>query len=113
MSVFPVLYMVAENNCLKQRVFHSILIQCNIAKNGECSAPLWSFNFLSMLKGAANCVRFCLNPFCHEVHKSCLPHDKKDSNKTNSTNLYPPTKGYLREICMLFTRRFVHVKFRV
>ena len=33
---------------------------------------------------AANCVGFCLNPFCGEVHctKGCLPHDKNDSDKT-------------------------------
>ena len=56
-----------------------------------CSAPFWTFNFLSKLMRAASCVRFCLNPFCrevhdgflpHEVHDSCLPHDKKDSEKT-------------------------------
>ena len=53
-------------------------------KNGECacSAPLWSFNFLSKLMQAANCVRFCLNLFCREVHKGCLPHNKNDSDKT-------------------------------
>ena len=30
------------------------------------------FNVLSKLKQAANCVRFCLNPFCCEVHEGCL-----------------------------------------
>ena len=29
----------------------------------------------------SNCVRFCQNPFCREVHEGCLPHDKKDSDE--------------------------------
>ena len=36
-------------------------------KKGECSAPFWSFNILSILMRASNCVRFCLNPFCREI----------------------------------------------
>ena len=34
------------------------------------------------LMPAVNCVQFCLNPFCHEVHEGCLPHGKNDSDKT-------------------------------
>ena len=45
-------------------------------KKGECSAPLWSFNFVSKGRPAANCVRFCLNPFCREVYEGCLLHNK-------------------------------------
>ena len=35
---------------------------------------------LRKLMRAANCVRFCLNPFCREVHEGCLPHDKTVHN---------------------------------
>ena len=49
-----------------------MLLWCKIVKKGGCSTPLWSFNFLPKLMGAANCVRFCLNPFCPEVHEGCL-----------------------------------------
>ena len=77
-----VLYIEAEKNHLKQTAFHSLLLWCKVTKKGECSALLWSFNFVSKLIRAANCVRFCLNPFCREVHEGCLPHDKKDSDKT-------------------------------
>ena len=34
---------------------------------------------------AANCIWFCLNPFCHEVlsvHEDCLPHHNNDLDKT-------------------------------
>ena len=58
-----------------------MLVWCKIAKEGECSAPLWPFNFLSKLMRAANCVRFCQNHFCREVHEGCLRHDKNDSDK--------------------------------
>ena len=37
-----------------------------------------------------------------EVHLNIYSRQKADNfgtNKTNSTNLYPPTKGYLRETC--------------
>ena len=44
--------------------------------------PLWSFNFFSKLIQASNCVRFCLNPSCLEVHEGWLHHDKNDSDKT-------------------------------
>ena len=46
-------------------------IQC-LAKKGKCSAPLWSFNFLSKLMRGANCVRFCPHPFCREVNTTYL-----------------------------------------
>ena len=42
----------------------------NSEKKRECSASLWS-----KLMRAANCVRFCLNSLCLEVHEGCLPHD--------------------------------------
>ena len=29
---------------------------------------------------AANCVQFCVNPFCREVHEGCLPDNKNDSD---------------------------------
>ena len=53
----------------------------NSKKKGECSAPLWSFNSLSKLMQAANCVRFSQNPICPGVHEGCLPHGKNDSDK--------------------------------
>ena len=59
--------MEAAKNCLKMQFFYLVLLWCKIRKKGECSAPLWSFNFQSKLIPAANCVRFCLNLFCHEV----------------------------------------------
>ena len=37
-------------------------------------------------------VCFVLNDFCYHLLTF-------NQNKTNSTNLYPPTKGYLRETC--------------
>ena len=40
---------------------------------------------LTLLMQAANCVHFCLNPFCrevHEVHEGCLTHDNNDSGKS-------------------------------
>ena len=80
MRLFPVLY-VEVKKCLKTEIFFlSVLLQlwCKLAKTRECSAPLWSYNSLSKLMRAANCVRFC----CHGVHEDCLPHDKKDSDKT-------------------------------
>ena len=53
-----------------------------ITKKGECSALLWSINFLSKLMQAANCVRFNQNPFCPEVHEGCLLQDKNDSDES-------------------------------
>ena len=50
----------------------------NSEKEGECSALLWSFNFLSKIMQAANCMWFYQNPFCHELHKGCLPQNKND-----------------------------------
>ena len=80
MRVFPVLYMKAEKNRLKTgHVFRSVLLWY---KKRGCSARLWSFNFLSKLVQAANCARFCLNPFSCEVHEGCLSHDKNDLDKT-------------------------------
>ena len=62
MRVFLVLYMESEKKSPKNPKF-SILC-CKVAKKVECSAPLWSFNFLSKLMQAANCVPLCLDPFC-------------------------------------------------
>ena len=39
-------------------------------------------SYVYKIMQAANCVWFCLNPFCHEVHEGCLPHDKNNSDKT-------------------------------
>ena len=30
---------------------------------------LWSFNFLYKMMQAANCVQFCLNPFCCKLYE--------------------------------------------
>ena len=60
-------------------------------ENVECSAPLWSFNFISKLMRAANFERFCPNPFCREVHEGCLPDNKNDSDNTYTIcSLYEP-----------------------
>ena len=62
MRLFPVLYIEAENNCLKTVSFPFSDFKTKIAKKGECrKALLWSFNLLSKLMRAANCVRFCLS----------------------------------------------------
>ena len=61
-------------------------------KRGECSALLWSFDFLSKLMRAANYVCFknwfCLNLFCRRVHEGYLPHDKNDSDKTSKKKYF-------------------------
>ena len=63
MSVFPILHMEAEKTPKKVGFpFGAFMVQ-----NEECSARLWSFNFLSKLIRAANCVRLCQNSFCREV----------------------------------------------
>ena len=46
-------------------------------------ANYWSFNFFSKLMQVANCVWFCQNPFCCEVHEGCLFHDKNVSDKAD------------------------------
>ena len=48
MRLCPVLYMETEISP-KTVSFHPVLLWCNIAIKGECSAPLWSFNFVSKL----------------------------------------------------------------
>ena len=62
-------------------------------RKGECSVPLCSFNFLSKLTQAANCVRFCLNPFCCEVHE--VRKRAKIRNRYNQ--ILHLTKDTLRE----------------
>ena len=70
MRLFLVLYMVAEKSSKNLSYpFHSLLFWCKIVKKRECSAPLWSFNFLAKLMRAANCVWFCLNLFCRDVNE--------------------------------------------
>ena len=49
MRVFPVLYMEAEKNRLKPVSFPFRAFMVQNSEKGECSAPLWSFNFLSKL----------------------------------------------------------------
>ena len=65
---------------------HKFYIRCfycvKKGKKGECSAWLWSFNFLSRLTRAANGEQFRQDHFCREVHQGCLPQDKNDSDKT-------------------------------
>ena len=36
-----------KNRLKIESFFHSVLLWCKVAKKGECSVPLWSFNFLS------------------------------------------------------------------
>ena len=43
-------------------------------KKGECSALLLVLELMQV----ANCVCFCLDPFCGEVNEGCLPHNKTD-----------------------------------
>ena len=48
--------MESEQNRQKNLSLPFGAFRCKIAIKGECSAPLWSFNFLSKLMRAANCV---------------------------------------------------------
>ena len=70
--------MEAEKIAEIHMAFHSVLLWCRMY-----SVPLWSFDLiLSKLMPAANSVQFCLNPFCPQVNKVCLPHNKNNSDKT-------------------------------
>ena len=77
-------------------------------------AQLWSFNFLSKLMRAANCVRLCLNPFCYAVHEGCLPHTKKkkDSDKTVHNLQFTPLEVERPELSTTFSffRYFTRLK---
>ena len=42
--------------------------------------PPWSYNFLSKLMGAENCVRLPHNSNCPEVHEGYFSHHKTDSD---------------------------------
>ena len=62
--------------CLRTRVRKQPLIALYFEFENELkfyNVGAWSFNFLSKLMRAANCVLFCLNPFCPEVNDGCLP----------------------------------------
>ena len=70
-------------DCAMPPIFHSVLLWCKIAKKGECSALLWSFNFLSKLMPAANCILLIF-----EVDEGCLPHDENERITTFSFSCY-------------------------
>ena len=78
MMVFPVLHMEAEKS--SNRYYYGFNSE---KRRMQTSAQLWSFNFLSKLLLAVNCVRFCLNLFFHEVHEGCLPHSISDQACSN------------------------------